>query len=246
MTRSSSDEGCERSTVTVDPDDIDVVRAFATSAVGPLTPESHRRLARWATKQATDRLTGGDASCRQVRVHPLGFMKLPIGHVDEVHKLRVHIWCPRLFTRSSPYTIHDHFFSARSLLITGELDDVGYDVEGAEHGQHRLAAATHNRDDTAKLLVPGEQRVQVCQRRRTRHVEGDMYELDARSFHETILPEDGLTTTLFLQHDAGTSRRASRVVVGADDPLETHHPAIPVSSAVLHELVRLLRQAGAR
>jgi hypothetical protein len=139
---------------------------------------------------------------RQPRMHPNGFIQLDIDLDPEsrIATKRLHVWpdnsddFPKQEVRTS---IHDHKFDMASEILIGELRQICYhfslEWEMLEGPTHQIYIARYNSRSDSTLEPTG---VVVRQASVSEEVyeEGEMYDQEASTFHDTECV--GLTATL--------------------------------------------------
>ena len=155
-------------------------------------------------------------------VHPHGFYVVLLGRT-EMEEWRFHLWPrgPRI-TTGMPAFIHTHDRHIDSRILQGTLTNILYDVAmvptggqplyKVEYGGDRYASATSN------SLRKTATRVQATIRCQDKMRRGDTYHVECHAYHEAVVPEQLVTSTLVCMH--GRSAGAA-TVVGLDGYAES-------------------------
>ncbi len=150
-------------------------------------------------------------------IHPHGFYVVLLGRT-ETEEWRLHLWPngPRIAT-GMPAFIHTHNCHVESRILKGQITNVLYNVSTdstgcqplyeVDYSGDRYAAATSNR------LRKTATRVHVAIQRRDTYTCGDTYNVERNAYHEAVVSDRDLTSTLVCMHGRSSD---SVMVVGLD------------------------------
>jgi hypothetical protein len=159
------------------------------------------------------------------RHHGLGMLQSEV--TDDI---RIHVWHPELRTipTDSLRSVHDHRFDIMSAVLIGEIEDVPWQVSTLRAFQRtstNMFAIKHAKiqDGVADDVTPlGE--VWAAARTVRRFQAGEVYTIDRRVFHQTIV--HGLAVTVVYR--SGFDNEPARVLGHADpakpEPFGGHKP----------------------
>ncbi len=176
----------------------------------------------------------------EVRVHPLGFVKV---HVEETNqrRVRVHLWAPPLYGPSSAYDIHTHSFSAVSHVLAGALENVTYaEVDGEERhdgAEYLLAEARAGTMSTA--LDPTTQVARLRRSNSQIRGVGDSYWVPRDTYHSSH-PRSDFVATFFVHLRHADSRGVSSVAMPSSS-CQQKFPYSALSRDVIEQLVECVQ-----
>lgn len=143
------------------------------------------------------------------RVHGNGFLQ-----IDVTERSRVHVWGhPDIPQQKASTPIHDHVFGFTSLVVTGRMVSIPYDIlEGGEYEWSVYEAVTRDREDT--VLQDTGKRCRIHPKRPDVTLPGRNYTVPPFEFHEAFVSEPTIT---MMQKDGPTlaqgAKAAPRVLV---------------------------------
>jgi len=116
--------------------------------------------------------------------HPLGFIHILIGSVDEL-RARLHIWTRNSLMRASTnWPIHDHIWTLHSRVLAGTIENRIYDVQDdLRSASHRVYHVAHRAEDA--ILEPSDQLVQCTLASSTTYRAGEQYAVPSLRFHSS-------------------------------------------------------------
>ena len=136
-------------------------------------------------------------------LHPHGFavVLLRSGFED----WRLHWWPkgPRTLT-GMPGMIHTHDKIIESRILTGQIENVLYDVSAVPTGGQSVYEVAYAGNkyirNTANVLQKTAERVQASASNIQTLKAGDCYRIENHVYHEAIVPDDAVTATIVCMH----------------------------------------------
>lgn len=174
------------------------------------------------------------SSCHEPRVHPNGFIQLDMSELQ-----RIHVWHPRLPYRQRTYhPVHDHAFAFTSMVHSGRLVNVQYDIASDDlRGAHYVAEAEGigPSESVLRPVEPGRF-YKLSARSPAAIVQpGERYHMDAGVLHETLSNEP--TLTVMRKDYPGTPLWKPRVMVPRGVAPDNEFRRSDVDTDLLWELI---------
>lgn len=156
----------------------------------------------------------------QFRWHPLGFIVCTL-MVDGPWKARLHCWpSGQARPQGEECEIHDHVFDFSSWVLTGEVENIEYEVDPS--GAPYAIYSTEYIGELS-ILRKTTQTIHLAVRSSSMHRAGSKYEVRAGQLHETRRIGTAPAVTVLITHDVSTQ---TPTVVG------------PLAGAAKYEYVR--------
>jgi hypothetical protein len=132
------------------------------------------------------------------RRHPLGFISSALLSEGQ-SRLRLHYWPTiEVGQQSGDCQIHNHIFSFKSWVLTGEVENIEY-VRSDSGKRYAVYRAEYSGENS--ILIKTETQVQLKEGRRARHVAGSEYMLASDILHETSRIGPSPACTVLLTND---------------------------------------------
>lgn len=149
--------------------------------------------------------------------HPHGFYVVLLGRT-ETEEWRLHFWPrgPRIVI-GMPAFIHTHNCHVESRILKGKLTNILYNVSADSTGCQPLYEVDYRGDRysaaTSNRLRKTATRVHAAIQQRDTHTCGDSYSVERNAYHEAVVSDRDLTSTLVCMHGRSPG---SVMVVGLD------------------------------
>lgn len=172
--------------------------------------------------------------------HPLGFIHSKLAEYGN-RTLRLHVWGPYGEAQSPAWTVHDHAFSFESLVIAGSITNVYYDfVSSDDAAAGRLYRVEYK--ERKSVMTPTTRVGRLAVQRSIVSRRNTQYTVHAGQFHETVMPEGTIASTVVLT--TSSSRASEPLVVGAlKGNGAIHFVRREVPAAIVASAVRLALSA---
>jgi hypothetical protein len=220
-------------------------RALAIQSLRGLTPEAQERVDAHAVVR--DLSLEDPELAPSVFKTPFGFVavRLFASEIDKNHireLLRIHVWPAgkRPKIQSLETTIHSHELAARSWILDGKIANTTYAVEPAGEARTQQTLYTIQRDRYAKSSLQNTgTSVRVGVESERIYSRGGTYEVALGAYHQTDVPLEDYTATLFYFGSRPGWQQSFTVGPASGLQFETHHVQGydgPATSSVLSEL----------
>jgi hypothetical protein len=132
--------------------------------------------------------------------HPLGFAHMRLAE-ESGRVLRLHVWSKAFAEPMDPlWPVHDHVFTLASLVVSGSIRDLRYDVRMSDCGDKQLYEVIYG--DTGSIRRRTEKRVSCVLRSDSVHSAGTAYKVEAGNFHSSELASGKAAVTLVVTSGA--------------------------------------------
>lgn len=168
--------------------------------------------------------------------HPLGFIHIKIGSVENVGDLRLHIWSDRERKTQTPeMPIHNHVFTVNSHILIGKVTNKAYSITNGS--KYRIYHIGYN--ESRSILTPTNSIVDSELISVSSYNKGDFYQVKVGDFHESQVNENEFSATIVLATDR---IKDSPVTLGTGDAnTEYVYHRMPCEKTTLEGLINKLR-----
>lgn len=138
------------------------------------------------------------------KVHPLGFYLYNLGSRENGYTARLHVWDEDSYAQNDDLIIHNHNFSFKSLLLTGQLRNHTYQIrKNPSNPEGFLYTIGYKADSSVLDMFDSGYNINLINI--SNLCGGEFYYQQAHEFHKTVASRDVITSTLLITKPQVTS-----------------------------------------
>lgn len=136
--------------------------------------------------------------------HPLGFLMINLGYISDQESIRLHIWSDNIrSTQDPPWMIHNHNWTFKSYILCGKITNQVYRISNYQNAPtNKIYQVIYN--DNMSNLIATEKLVYSSLIAETEFTQGEIYSMDSREFHSTIVENNTFAATIVLSRKMDT------------------------------------------
>ena len=142
--------------------------------------------------------------------HPFGFIQVKVIDFDSIplESLRIHIWSNTRITQKPYYSVHNHSFDFKSLVLCGHIVNSKYSVQNVSDSENCIYTVRYDDKNSTSKLLKTEEVVSCNVATKSVVSAGQFYVLKKDEFHSTDVNADIYAATLF-----STFNRSGKICV---------------------------------
>ena len=129
----------------------------------------------------------------KITKHPLGFIYIELGHFESTI-YRFHIWPKNIrYTQIPNWPIHNHIYNLQSIVLSGKLKQIEYEIIIDNEGDNKLFSVDYNSQGTIKKDL--KKRIKLIRRNITNLIQYNSYSFQKDLYHSIHVPKNMLSAT---------------------------------------------------